>query len=104
MSPSRTTLTTFHAKSSPAANSIAAHRAWSKQYLAFFQELATQAPSAATSTLMNDLVLYIKAGANDLRHGPGCVPGGSPRLVDRGVEGVHLGHYGVRDEPLLIQP
>ena len=64
MSPFCKTLTTFHPKSPPAANNYTAYRTWSKQYLPFFQKLASQAPNTATKTLMNDLVQYIKAGAN----------------------------------------
>ncbi|MDE3082040.1 MAG: hypothetical protein KGJ39_01320 [Acidobacteriota bacterium] len=64
MSPFCKTLTTFHPKSPPASNNYTAYRAWSKQYLPFFQRLASQAPNAATKTLMNDLVQYVKAGAN----------------------------------------
>ena len=63
MSPYCKTLTTFPPKSPPASNNYTAYRAWSKQYLPFFQKLASQAPNAATRTLMNDLVHYIKAGA-----------------------------------------
>ncbi len=64
MSPFCKTLTTFHPKSPPAAKNYTAYRAWSKQYLPFFQKLASQAPNAATRTLMGDLVQYVKAGAN----------------------------------------
>ena len=61
LSPFCKTLTTFHPKSPPPAKNYTAYRAWAKQYLPFFQKLASEAPNAATKTLMNDLAQYIKA-------------------------------------------
>ena len=64
LSPFCKTLTTFHPKTPPSATNYTAYRAWAKQYLPFFQKLASEAPNAATKTLMNDLAQYVKAGAN----------------------------------------
>jgi hypothetical protein len=64
MSPFCKTLTTFHPKSPPSASNYTAYRTWAKQYLPFFQKLAAEAPNAATKTLMNDMVQYIKADIN----------------------------------------
>ena len=64
LSPFCKTLTTFHPKSPPPATNYTAYRAWARQYLPFFQKLASEAPNVATKTLMNELAQYVKAEAN----------------------------------------
>ena len=63
MSPFCKTLTTYHPKTPPAGSNYQAYRTWAKNYLPFFQKLASQAPNASSKVALNEMVQMIKAEA-----------------------------------------
>lgn len=57
------TLLTFHSKQ-PTGTSYTAWRNWAKTYLPFWEKLASEAPSASTKAVLNELVTILKYSAN----------------------------------------
>lgn len=57
------TILSFHAKE-PTGTSYSSYQKWAKAYLPFWQKLASEAPSGATKTVLNELVTVVKYEAS----------------------------------------
>jgi len=58
-----TSIISYHAKA-PSGTNYASYRSWAKTNLPFFQKLASQAPNAASKTVLNELATIIKYEAS----------------------------------------
>lgn len=54
------TIITFHPKTAPSASNLKSYRAWAKTLIPFYQKLASEAPNAATKSILNEVVVVLK--------------------------------------------
>jgi hypothetical protein len=55
-----TTVISFRPKAAPAATSLASYKAWAKTLVPFYEKLASEAPTAASKTVLNGVVVVLK--------------------------------------------
>ena len=54
------TLITFHPTVAPSASNLKSYRAWAKTLIPFYSKLASEAPNAATKSVLNEVVVVLK--------------------------------------------
>ncbi len=59
-----TTIFSFHPKAPPAASDLTTYKAWAKTLEPFYEKLASEAPNAATKSVLNEVVVVLKYYVN----------------------------------------
>lgn len=54
------TILSFHAKTAPSATHLKSYRSWAKTLIPIYQRLASEAPNAATKSILNEVVVVLK--------------------------------------------
>jgi len=54
------TLITFHPTTAPSPSNFKSYRKWAKSLIPFYQKLASEAPNAATKSVLNEVVVVLK--------------------------------------------
>lgn len=55
-----TTIFSFHPKSAPSSTNLTSYKAWAKTLEPFYEKLASEAPNAATKSVLNEVVVVLK--------------------------------------------
>jgi hypothetical protein len=55
-----TTIFTYHAKAVPSPTNLKSYKAWAKSLEPFYEKLASEAPSAASKSVLNEVVVVLK--------------------------------------------
>jgi hypothetical protein len=54
------TIISFHPTVAPSASNLKSYRAWAKTLIPFYQKLASEAPNAATKSVLNEVVVVLR--------------------------------------------
>ena len=54
------TIITYHPTAVPNATNLKSYRAWAKSLIPFYEKLASEAPNAATKSVLNEVVVVLK--------------------------------------------
>lgn len=55
-----TTVFTYHAKAVPSPTNLKSYKAWAKSLEPFYEKLASEAPNAASKSVLNEVVVVLK--------------------------------------------
>jgi hypothetical protein len=55
-----TTIFTYHATAVPSPSNLKSYKAWAKAVEPFYQKLASEAPTAASKSVLNEVVVVLK--------------------------------------------